>query len=394
VNPIDHYEAFLGHPTFGLRGFVDVEGRPVIAEALISEGERRLLEMRACPYPGSRKGHALPMNVSALKQIARHWKDIRGAAMFVRRHYLIGSRTSASHIVDVMRVAYAAAWLPLYLVQRAARPLHSGTIPVFLGGLHKSTIDVASMMQLMVFEALCDDDRGHLGRVVTVEEISSYAEARGFFIGAQGVCAGPPGMVNELIATLVGEGHSAVPLDEPLRELIGEIDRCFEFLDQLIGITLAKHVFRIHARVLVEEIAVKAGQSVSALLSGLGCLHCPVHAPPDIASMSRIEEEKRALIDRVPSHRLAVAVEGLSDMTARMVGHRPEGPTCSALSGRSIQWEEAVQVFFTRAEIAVWRALGREGQPRAINESDLVQVFGVTPRHVLARFAAQSLPRP
>src|SRR6185436_8610997 len=153
-----------------------------------------------------------------------------------------------------MRVGYAAAWLPLYLIHRAHHPLLSGEIPAFVSGLHKSTIDVASTVQLMAFEALCQGHADRLTGTIRGEAISDYAETHGFFIGGQGVCAGPPAMIQAMVSVLVGEDPAPTGRVD-LEDVVGDPERCFEFLDGLVAIVLAKHAFTIEARRLSHDIA-------------------------------------------------------------------------------------------------------------------------------------------
>lgn len=216
--PSDGYRELL-HPQYpsALR-LRDAEGR------LLGEGnaprqlvEREHIEWRPSRYPGSRYRHPKPINASALKQLTRHWDALlelvpATRAGFVRRYGLDGPLA----IADLWRFSRFTVTMPNYLVVRDAEP-----VPPVVAVAFKS---VAGIFIVAADMSLRDVE---LEAVLTPAEIVEYADDRGLFGGATGVCAGPPHLMRALLQAVVsGRGDAG---EGALEGVVGDTETFFRY---------------------------------------------------------------------------------------------------------------------------------------------------------------------
>jgi hypothetical protein len=184
-------------------GLRDVEGRPLregrTPRELLGDGD---IEYRPCPYPGSRHRHENPMNVSALRQMGRHWSAI--VELFARCRALHDRARSGgvSDLMDVWRTSQLGSALPFYFVFR------DGAVPAHAAALAKATLGVGIWAQRLLVRA-----RSEPWEVppLTAEVVCALAEETGTLIGDTEVCSGGDKMLHELFDVLVTGSPAPVP---------------------------------------------------------------------------------------------------------------------------------------------------------------------------------------
>ncbi len=199
----------IAHPA------LDAEGRHVGEMNVFPDAMRMKLptEWRVCPYPGSRYRDEAPMNVTALKSMTRHWKPVlRGVLAvreeFLRRHPLLPD--GRWRLGDLHALSCAVLALPSLLLMRANAPVPNGTLDPVLSSMFRVTDGVRMMASylLLLLESSITYDTP-----ITAAELYRYTEQGNHFLSTRGVCAGPPHMVEEFLATLMdGKPVTGAPI--------------------------------------------------------------------------------------------------------------------------------------------------------------------------------------
>ncbi|MEZ4271263.1 MAG: hypothetical protein R3C68_07475 [Myxococcota bacterium] len=176
----------------------DVDGRP-LGEGKAPPNARRGVpfERRDCPYPGHRRG--LPMNVSALKHMRTHWQTVLTYLQELRQRCMEHSSRPDLTWWDVHRICVAAISVPAYLTLRAERPVQDGALPPPAAALYKAMIGVYTVVRAMLKE--------HAAQPLpapSVEQLQTYAETKNYLTANHEACAGPPGLIAELLSVLLG----------------------------------------------------------------------------------------------------------------------------------------------------------------------------------------------
>ena len=414
------YEELLLSPVGALSRYRDADGRPLCGEAIIGDPEfRSRLELRRCPYPGSRRHHALPMNASALKQMTRSWPLLLGTAELLRR--ALGTPAGAPTTAQLMRAASAAVCLPLFLLHRAVRPMGDGEVPGFVSGLHKASIDIATGAQLM----LIDDPRAPFERGSLLE----FVERHGLFIGAIGVCAGPPLMVEELARVLAGDGAAPAQGSEGAAAALGDLGGLPAYADAIVELTLARQMIGAHLRRGAAALRARCA-AISAAHSGtrewferlcdvLGRHPVPTRPSEVIQRQDRTLEElpvekHRALIDALAEGRTALTPSPARERGAELLAHLRGAPPPDPAEVRQVvqlagpgaepfaialaetivdaaRLERRARSFYTSIEVAIRRALGQEGAADALTSEQIASVFGPSPARYLGQLVAISV---
>jgi hypothetical protein len=409
------YEELLLSPVGALTRYRDADARPLCGEAIVTDPEfRAQLELKRCPYAGTRKHHPLPMNVSALKQMTRHWSDVLGTARLLG-HALGGATTAGpSATARLMRVAYGAMCLPLYLLYRATSPMRDGEVPGFVSGLHKASIDIATGAQLMLLLA-------HGGDIST-GSLLELVEHEGLLIGAAGVCAGPPHMINELLDAMTGS-HAAPSADRGLVErALGDLTGLVGYVDALLELTVARQIIGAYIRRRVDALVIRCAsiaatdpgvRELNARLGDAAARH-PVPTRPSeiIQRQDRVLREMPAavydaLIAVVEHGRAVLTPSGADAAGAELLAHaRRSAPPDRAEVSRVIQlaerpaddpWtteiaeaivdsarlEQLALAFYSSIEATIGRALGRSAPSTPLTSEQLARVFGTSPARYL-----------
>ena len=206
---------------------LDADGRQV-GEANVYPPRLRLdreTEWRVCPYSGSRYRDDLPMNVTGLKAMIKHWKPIMAMILEVREE--LGARLELSRdpwtIGDLHVLACVVLALPAFQLMKGGGsspqlPLH----PVL-----SSLFRITDGIRMTTYEMLFSIERTRRAdEPMTALELYAQTEERGVLIGETGVCAGPRSMIDEFLSTAVdgvpAEGISELELPSEVQELLSE----------------------------------------------------------------------------------------------------------------------------------------------------------------------------
>lgn len=154
------------------------------------------IEHRPCPYGGSRAGHPLPMNVSALRQASVHWSDLLDALSFVRVIYAERRGPHVPELIDLWRISQLGASLPwFFLLRTGERP------PAYAASLAKTSLGLGLWAQRQLVDLLSG---AWPPEPLTPQVILQLTERNGTLIGATEVCSGSEKMLLRFFEALVG----------------------------------------------------------------------------------------------------------------------------------------------------------------------------------------------
>ncbi|HVS39565.1 MAG TPA: hypothetical protein VMS17_28670 [Gemmataceae bacterium] len=179
----------------------DDEGRPLGESKALEQVRGVPLELRTCPYAGSRHNHTRPMNVSALKQMLAHWDHILGGLELLRSLYCEQAQREAMRLIDVWRIGGLTTSLIDFAFLRAWAPFRDGELPAQAAVLYKAPLGVA-----LTTSAMWADGAKRFDSPVDAEMLYEYADRSGHFIGLKQVCAGPVALVEEVLHKVVDGG--------------------------------------------------------------------------------------------------------------------------------------------------------------------------------------------
>ncbi len=176
------------------------------------------MEYRACPYDDSRRGHRLPMNVSALRQVRRHLRGAVGELAFLRALYLARFPRPALRAVHLWQMGQLSDAVSGFLLLRRRDAMPSGTFPARLAAMAKLVFGINLTTHVLSIEALRS---GAPEGELDAEALLRHADAHGQLIGPSEVCAAPPGLIREMLALLL-RGSPVSEAKPLLARLLGE----------------------------------------------------------------------------------------------------------------------------------------------------------------------------
>jgi hypothetical protein len=216
---------------------MDAEGRQVGEGNVFPKALRVEVptEWRACPHAGSRYQHELPMNVSALKSMRAHWKQMMVALLRVREVYL-QKFPHARHgwtVGDLHCLSALVLSIPSYLMLRTQDRVENGQLHPVLSSMYRVTDGVRMVMHHMLFSEDLEPTLP-LHAPMTSTELYAYAERNNIFISDHGVCAGPRAMIEEFLRVIMDgqaiEDAASVVLAEPVEAALGDIGKVLEYV--------------------------------------------------------------------------------------------------------------------------------------------------------------------
>jgi hypothetical protein len=180
----------------------DDEGRPLgESKAPPDQLDGVPLELRMCPYAGSRLNHERPMNVSALKQMLAHWEEALGGIALLRSLYCAEAKQERLRLIEVWRIAGLTVSLATFAFLRAWDPVGDGALPAPVAVLYKAPLGIT-----LTTESMWADGAARFDAFVGADELYAYADRTGHFIGRNQVCAGPVALVKEVLRLVVDGG--------------------------------------------------------------------------------------------------------------------------------------------------------------------------------------------
>ena len=183
----------MSHPLWVVRMVLDTalrddEGRLLretrAPASAIRPGE---IEMKKCPYPGSRQTDPpLPMNMSALRVMKQAWDDVANSVAILRAAYQaqMGVAPEAMTVFDLWRVSQLGSALPWYFIFG-----HGELAPAYAAGLAKATLGMGIWAQTVFVRMV---SQKWTPPAMTPESILELAEDNKTLLAEREVCAGPP----------------------------------------------------------------------------------------------------------------------------------------------------------------------------------------------------------
>ncbi len=215
---------------------LDRDGRQV-GEANVFPRALRLdnpTDWVACAYEGSRHMSERPMNVTALKAMRLHWRQMMAVLSTVRAAYLqrFPDTGDGWTIARAERLAALVLAVPTWQLVKADAPVANGELHPVLSSVFRVTDGLRMTLHQMLFVPIGEPARRTNERVTT-EELFEYAERNYSFHSETGVCAGPKHMILEFMRVLLdGEGAEAnarFPFDPAVADALADMDAAFDY---------------------------------------------------------------------------------------------------------------------------------------------------------------------
>jgi hypothetical protein len=218
--------------------FVDRDGRQV-GEANVFPMPARIempTDWRGCAYPGNRYQPDKPMNVTALRAMRQHWRQMMGLLLHIRERFLTRFPDSRSGwtVGEVERLCTTVLALPTYMMLRCDKPVANGDLHPALSNLFRVTDGLRMVMHQMMFIPV------HEAMVmpkapINTATILAYAERNYSFHSPHAVCAGPRFMIEDFVAVLLDGIEPRGGLDPAIEpELLAVIDLIDPAMDYAI----------------------------------------------------------------------------------------------------------------------------------------------------------------
>src|SRR5262245_13901322 len=156
-------------------------------------------QRRLCNYAGSRYQDELPMNITALKNMTKRWEELLSLTEQLRQALAArmpqrdpsSLRAGELHLHVICQLASTA-----YVMVRGVDPVPNGQLD---GGL-AAVFRLIDGVRLVTNDVLRDKPGVHGCDVpVNAQFIADWADRYSVYKGTWGVCAGPPGLIDEYL---------------------------------------------------------------------------------------------------------------------------------------------------------------------------------------------------
>jgi len=217
----------IAHPA------LDADGRQV-GEAHVDPPPLQLAhdtEWRVCQYPGPRYRDELPMNVTALEAMIRHWKPIMIATLAIRAELQPRLDARSPWTIGELHVMSCAVLaLPAFqLLQRGGRAPQPPIDPI-LSSLFRITDGIRMTTYDLLFSI---EHARRADEPLTAAELFEHAERHGLLVGTTGVCAGPTHLIEEFLATavdgVVPAGLAGLALPPGVLAVLGQLPEAIDY---------------------------------------------------------------------------------------------------------------------------------------------------------------------
>jgi hypothetical protein len=178
----------------------DEAGRP-LGEHRASEPAP--MELATCVYPDSRSTAGKPINVSALREMMRHWRAAMRMLACVRRDVVV------ANAMDVWWAGQIAESLPYQLLFRNSTNV---IVPGPAATLYKAMLGTNAGLLGYVLERSPSDSA-----LPTVDAIMKHVNEHGLLVGPEQACAGPEALIRETLSVLIDGGDAG---DEALPDAV------------------------------------------------------------------------------------------------------------------------------------------------------------------------------
>ncbi len=186
-------------------------------------------QRKLCHYPGSRYQHELPINVTAMKHMSRHWPVLMSlteqfrAAVVARMPPRNPTSFTAGelHFIAVCMLASVG-----YVMVRGVDPVPNGQLDSGLAAMFRLVDGVRLVTNDFV---RADIDSQGCETPVSAKMIAEYAERHNVYLGTRGVCAGPPALIDEYLRVLLGEEAAPIQVEPSVAARLGDIEASIDY---------------------------------------------------------------------------------------------------------------------------------------------------------------------
>jgi len=188
---------------------IDMEGRPLMESKAPAQAWKEGVphELQVCEHAGSRFKHENPMNVSALKQMSRHFHAAVECLADLRHAYSARVQPVQTFL-DIFRMAEACALLPAYLALQRQDASQNALLPE-IAVLAKMGFGIQVLARELSLRSIIESEREQLPPI-DARSIFEYAERESFLIGPKEVCAGPTQFIIHVLDLIIrGEDSQA-----------------------------------------------------------------------------------------------------------------------------------------------------------------------------------------
>ncbi len=231
--------------------YIDTDNRQV-GEANVFPPAMRLDRptlWRTCTYSGTRYQPDLPMNVTALRIMRNQWRHmmviVRKVSDEYRRRFPEVDQRGWT-VGDIERMTVCVLAMPTYQVMRVENRVENGKLHPALSSAFRLTDGLRMLMHHMLFVPFGEPTRSGI-TPMTGFEAHQYAERNYSFHTAQGVCAGPPSMVDDFLAVILDredpKGGWPDEIDPEVQAAIDEVDKAVDY--GLMGLQIFGSVFSL-----------------------------------------------------------------------------------------------------------------------------------------------------
>jgi hypothetical protein len=186
-------------------------------------------QRKLCGFPGSRYQDDLPMNVTAMKHMAKRWPELLSLseqfreALAARMPPRDPSSLSAGevHFLAVCQLASVG-----YVLVRGSDPVPNGQLD---GGL-AAMFRLIDGVRLVTNDVLRDKAGAHgCDRPLNAQGIAEHAERYSVYRGTYGVCAGPPGLIDEYLRVTLGEASAPIQVEPTVATRLGDLEAAIDY---------------------------------------------------------------------------------------------------------------------------------------------------------------------
>ncbi|MGZ8284911.1 MAG: hypothetical protein ACXW27_05905 [Allosphingosinicella sp.] len=231
--------------------YIDADDRQV-GEANVFPPAMRLDRptlWRTCTYSGTRYQPDLPMNVTALRIMRNQWRQmmviIRRVSDAYRARFPDVDQNGWT-VGHIERMTVCVLALPTYQVMRVEGRVENGKLHPALSSAFRLTDGLRMLMHHMLFVPFGEPTRSGT-TPMTGFEAHQYAERNYSFHTAQGVCAGPPAMVEDFLAVILDradpKGGWPDEIDPEVQAALDEVERAVDY--GLLGLQAFGSVFSL-----------------------------------------------------------------------------------------------------------------------------------------------------
>jgi hypothetical protein len=390
----------------------DVEGRLLrenrAPASAIRPGE---IEMKKCPYPGSRQTTPpLPMNMSALRSMKHHWDDVINSVAHMRALYQEIRGVERLDLFDLWRVSQLGSALPWYYIFG-----HGELAPIYAASLAKATLGMGIWAQTVFVRSVAEQ---WTPPPMTSATILELAEGNSTLLAEREVCAAPEKMLMRFYDALL---DLAPETKTPqMQRLVDHRDSAVRFGAYYANMKLALYLLFLARRFIYADLL--AALPDSSLAPELRELLDAACEPPDmimiaLANMPEMPLMKRAGVlaslvmnlvpltpdkSDVPLQATMVEVaasmllpEGPADLVAEVIETQHCTLEQAAVAARAIATWARLDHLFARVvgivEDGMRGAVGADLYDVVIRAEDRDHLVVVSGRPVLSRLAPRGL---